>query len=696
MIQIAIKKIFTIYLTINIIFLITILIARANNEIDITAEKIQLDKENNIINATGDVLIRSKELSINSDNVIFYKNKNIFEATKNVLINDRYNNKYYSNDFESNDDFSNASAQNIKIRLNDGSRIVGSILKRKDGINIIKDSQYTPCIEKNYLAKNCPGWKLKAGTVYHDEKTSTMHYDHSTLYILNIPVLYTPYFSHPDPSVNKRSGLLAPSFQSDDKLGQLVSLPYFYNLSGNKDFTFTPTIQSNATNYLTTEFRLLNKNGTFKVETNINDNDNNQGTRHYIFAEAELESKIDNFDIYIQTSNNDTYMKKNQINEIDVLTSGVTISDTIRGNDFLFEAKSYKHLSVSGSNQWEYLYPKLTYNISNLDFLDIESNINIKNEILRLKSLNKNTKISISSEINFDNQEIDTKRGYVFNNFFDTRLIYHSIENENSNEDINQLRIFPQIGSIITYPLRNVNNDISQILKPIIMPILAPYNNHTDSLEINNSNIFSRNRSSDISEWESGPRINYGAEWFIDYKDIYDVNFIIGQSIKINKDKLSTSDEISDIMNSIFINLNENIYTNAEFIIDREKYSINKSNISSSIYIKNYAFKTEYDYVSNKFATASEQLGFATKFEINKGLNFVFSGKRDLNSNINIGYETGLFYENDCLAIDFKYYRDLTKFRDIEDTKGLSILITLKPFGGSRAFGKSKTFGPQI
>ena len=88
------------------------------------------------------------------------------------------------------------------------------------------------------------------------------------LYILNIPVLYTPYFSHPDPSVNKRSGLLAPSFQSDDKLGQLISVPYFYNLSENKDFTFTPTFQSNATNYLTSEFRLLNKNGIFNIETN--------------------------------------------------------------------------------------------------------------------------------------------------------------------------------------------------------------------------------------------------------------------------------------------------------------------------------------------------------------------------------------------------------------------------------------------
>ena len=163
-----------------------------------------------------------------------------------------------------------------------------------------------------------------------------------------------------------------------------------------------------------------------------------------------------------------------------------------------------------------------------------------------------------------------------------------------------------------------------------------------------------------------------------------------------DQDKSNASDEISDIMTSLFINSEKNIYTNAEFIIDRDKYSINKSNITSSFYIKDFALKAEYDYVSNKFATASEQLGLATKFKINKDLNFVFSGKRDLNSETNIGYEAGFFYENDCLAVDFKYYRDLTKFKDIEDTKGLSLLITLKPFGSSKSFGNSKTFGPQI
>ena len=73
-----------------------------------------------------------------------------------------------------------------------------------------------------------------------------------------------------------------------------------------------------------------------------------------------------------------------------------------------------------------------------------------------------------------------------------------------------------------------------------------------------------------------------------------------------------------------------------------------------------------------------------------------YTGKKDLYSDEYIGYETGLFYENDCLALQFRYYRDLTKFKDVEDSEGISFLITLKPFGGTKTYGKSKIFGPDV
>ena len=85
--------------------------------------------------------------------------------------------------------------------------------------------------KENYLIKNCPGWKLKSNKIYHDSKNKTIHYDHAQIQLFNIPVFYLPYFSHPDPSVSKRSGLLMPSIQSDNQLGNTLSLPFFLKMS---------------------------------------------------------------------------------------------------------------------------------------------------------------------------------------------------------------------------------------------------------------------------------------------------------------------------------------------------------------------------------------------------------------------------------------------------------------------------------
>ena len=69
-------------------------------------------------------------------------------------------------------------------------------------------------------------------------------------------------------------------------------------------------------------------------------------------------------------------------------------------------------------------------------------------------------------------------------------------------------------------------------------------------------------------------------------------------------------------------------------------------------------------------------------------LNQQFFSSKNLDSNKNIGYQYGILYENDCLGIDFNYYRDLTKDRDIKESDGFSFTIVLKPFGSTKVWRK--------
>ncbi len=73
------------------------------------------------------------------------------------------------------------------------------------------------------------------------KKIKKLTYKNATLDLNNIPVLYTPYFSHPDPTVKRKAGFLAPSFSSlGENIGSTIKIPYFYPISESADFTISP------------------------------------------------------------------------------------------------------------------------------------------------------------------------------------------------------------------------------------------------------------------------------------------------------------------------------------------------------------------------------------------------------------------------------------------------------------------------
>jgi LPS-assembly protein len=203
------------------------------------------------------------------------------------------NNYYYFDYLTTDKNFDSAVGSNVKVRMKDGARIVGkSFLRQESNFNQIDNASYTPCLKENYVIKNCPGWKLDAKKVIHDAKKKTIYYENAVLRILNIPIIYTPFFSHPDPSVKKKSGILMPSITSDNSLGTSISLPLFYNIASNYDVTFTPTIQTKADDYYSLNYRHLTENHMFNLESSVSSNESNTGTRNHIFIDGKCKKPL--------------------------------------------------------------------------------------------------------------------------------------------------------------------------------------------------------------------------------------------------------------------------------------------------------------------------------------------------------------------------------------------------------------------
>tara|TARA_B000000557_G_scaffold133196_1_gene107995 strand:+ start:389 stop:2485 length:2097 start_codon:yes stop_codon:yes gene_type:complete len=668
----------------------------ADQKIRITADEIQVEQEGQIIKARGNAVAQDeKGVKMKSDSMIYDEKQSLISADGNIILNDNNEGStYFFERVESDDEIKNLKGINVRARLKDDSRIVGSSLIKKDNVTSLEEAEYTPCLENDYLIKNCPGWKLKANKIFQDNNTKTIHYDHARIHLFNIPVFYLPYFSHPDPSVKKRSGFLMPTVSSDQNLGDSFSIPIFYNIRSNLDLTFTPTLQSKSNNFYSFNYRHLDKLGNFNIDASIDDNDDDTGTSHHIFLDSRIDNPYGLLDAFVQTSNNDTYMRKNKINKFTVLKSGLSFERSINNYFFSMDAIGYKHLAIQGGEQWEYVYPRIKYNISDIEDDFFNGNITLNNQLDFNKTLNDSYNTLASSQVNWYKKSIEYNTGLVFENGANFRLVSISIDNKNTNDSDN-IRLYPQLHTVISYPLIKSGSNFNQTLSPKIMPILAPYNNYTSAQDISSSNLFSSNRATSITQWESGPRINYGIDWFIDNNTDFSMKLTAGQSFRINKNNSDNTEELSDYYFSSDINLKNNYMSNS-IVLDRKDIDVKSISMNTYSEIYDLKLKLDYDYTSGKYSTTNEQVAIGGEYNFKKNFYLKFTGTKDIDTNKNIGYQYGLLYEDNCLGIDLNYYRDLTIDRDIKESDGYSFTIVLKPFGSTRSYGKNKVFGPSI
>ena len=59
-------------------------------------------------------------------------------------------------------------------------------------------------------------WSIQASEMLHDSK-KTIYYDNAVIKVYDIPIFYLPRLSHPDPTVDRRSGFLPPSLSELEK-----------------------------------------------------------------------------------------------------------------------------------------------------------------------------------------------------------------------------------------------------------------------------------------------------------------------------------------------------------------------------------------------------------------------------------------------------------------------------------------------
>lgn len=118
----------------------------------------------------------------------------------------------------------------------------------------------------------CPpgdqSWVLHATNATIDKESGEGSAKNAWLEFKGVPFLYTPWMNFPV-SDKRKSGLLAPYFGYSKQNGFDFTLPYYFNLAPNYDFTFMPRYLSERGILLRGDFRYLDDFGQGRMVADI-------------------------------------------------------------------------------------------------------------------------------------------------------------------------------------------------------------------------------------------------------------------------------------------------------------------------------------------------------------------------------------------------------------------------------------------
>jgi LPS-assembly protein len=201
-------------------------------------DQLIYDTKGNRVVAKGNVEIFYNSNILTADEVIYDQGANTLSASGNVVLKEANGNIIRAERYTLTDDFRDGFVQSLSVVSKDNTRIAAEQGARRDGNTTeFSNGRFTPCSSEGGMP---PLWCISASKITHDTQAASITYQDAQFELFGQPVFYMPYFEHPDPSVKRRSGFLAPSFGNSDDLGFFTETPYFFAMAPNYDFTFRP------------------------------------------------------------------------------------------------------------------------------------------------------------------------------------------------------------------------------------------------------------------------------------------------------------------------------------------------------------------------------------------------------------------------------------------------------------------------
>ena len=675
------------------------------------ADEVTYDRELGVVTAEGNVEISQGDRILRADAVTYNERDDVLTASGNIALLEPTGEVIFAEFAELTGDMKDGVLKDFRMLFDDDSRLAAAAGRRVGGVrNELSKAVYSPCRLCEADPTRPPLWQIKAVKVVHDaENKNVMYYD-AWLELFGVPIFYTPYLSHPDPTVERRSGFLAPIIGASSDLGTMLQIPYFWAIAPDKDITIDPIFTASEGVVMSGEYRQRFADGLLEARatgTNSERNDANRSKRFRGHMDASARFAIN--DVWrwgadLKAATDDTYLKRYGLSPEDTLTSHVSAEGFSGRNYALAEGYYFQGLRTTDDQQViPIVAPKLDYNFvgepkKSGGRATLDMNLQALTRDIGADSRRLSVTAGWQQPYLGRLGDIWTLRGTVQSDLYHINEV--SVPNRSDDASGFTGRIFPQASLEWRYPWVRTAGRTRQLIEPIASIVVAPNGGNPDDVpnedsrvfEFDDTNLFKPSRFPGTDKVEGGQRLNYGIRL-----GNYGIGggastAFIGQSFRLRRDSLFDSESglannLSDIVGRVDVSPGSYLDLIYRFRIDASDLQPRRNELR--VGAGPDAFRLDLDYVF--FDPVGEDSEFSGREEVFARLSSKFAKywsasvdtRRDLTSGGAgvLSYGASLGYADECIIADLNFVRTFTRDRDIPPTDAVFLRVTLKNLG---------------
>ncbi len=689
------------------------------------ADNIFVSEADNTVIAEGNVEAKYEGRILRADRLIYFRETDRVRAIGNVVVIDEDGSESFANEIETSSNLIDGYAIGFSTRTAEGGIAVAeSAVRSSEGYNALDKIVYTSCevCDEN----DRPTWALRARRAVLDNQAEMMSYRDAVLEIAGFPVLYLPYFAHPDPTSERRSGLLPPDFGTSSKLGVYYQQPYYWAISPYQDLTISPRVMANVNPLLEVQYRKRFWSGSVQADFSLTeeqefDSDGEKfgenELRGHIFAEGGFEIRPGwGWGFAIEQVSDDLYTRRYDIegeNGDRGLYAGQPryllnqLYTQAQGRDWYFDS-SILTFETNRDNDTDARLPRalpLMYGEKLLDYgkygtVALSGSTAILERELGVDSYRA------SGGVEWNANRV-LPGGVLVNPFAEGRFDYYQLDDTPSG--VGEVsRGVATIGSRISYPLFRPGKYVDLIVEPEALVAYGTSGTNDpdipieDSLfyELDESSLFEANAASGFDTYEGGSKASLGTSITARWKNGMSISALGGRRWRDMSDPIfdvgsNLDGTVSDWVAGISADFGNPLHLETRVRLDDDDLKLNRIDARIDTNIWRFSGNARYYRIDGGITNSGlndEGIQVRADFKITDNYYFLYGLSRDISGRVNsqgalssprdISQSIGVAYEDDCSRFEVSFERSEALDRTLGPTDSIKFRFALKTLGG--------------